>query len=389
MKNLFIKLFYTLFLCLFATSFACAFEFKKDLKMGDYNNDVVELQKILNQYTETTVALSGPGSFGNETNYFGSLTKQAVIRFQEKNRNTILVPNSLSSGTGYVGRSTREVLSNLGKAVVADKNVINSINTVKAIGSTSVNTQNSSITNSFNEINPLEKSGVSSFFNGFLNNTKNQSLSSLKTTLDKATLDLFPSFAKSVRIYSVSPYQVKPGQKVVVSGTAFAEGNNTFSFGNVSTGGVNCLYSTYCEVLVPGNTPFGEQNIFLSNSNGNSTNQGFPVKVFVTNNPILPSAISSASPSDIKASEINISIVLKGERLASQGNYIYTPLGNVGPYNSSDGKTLTFSLKEMKDINKLIERGRLLKTEIIPLPFMVSNEYGLSKAFFVNLLVNK
>ena len=61
----------------------------------------------------TRIAVSGVGSPGNETNYFGSLTKSAVIRFQEKYRNDILAPWGFANGTGYVGRTTMEKLNEL------------------------------------------------------------------------------------------------------------------------------------------------------------------------------------------------------------------------------------------------------------------------------------
>jgi peptidoglycan hydrolase-like protein with peptidoglycan-binding domain len=50
---------------------------------------------------------------GLVTGYFGSLTRAAVIRFQEKYSFEILSPFGLTSGTGYVGSSTREKINNL------------------------------------------------------------------------------------------------------------------------------------------------------------------------------------------------------------------------------------------------------------------------------------
>ncbi|MGM0439277.1 MAG: hypothetical protein ACQEP3_02500 [Patescibacteria group bacterium] len=50
---------------------------------------------------------------GYVTGNFGSLTKQAVIRFQEKHAEEILEPLNLEQGTGYVGASTISKINNL------------------------------------------------------------------------------------------------------------------------------------------------------------------------------------------------------------------------------------------------------------------------------------
>ena len=89
------------------------FSFKKDLMQGDTDPDVKELQKFLNSAPDTVVSASGVGSSGQETTYFGPVTKVAVIKFQEKYGSEILVPTGLSAGTGLVGLRTRTKLNNL------------------------------------------------------------------------------------------------------------------------------------------------------------------------------------------------------------------------------------------------------------------------------------
>lgn len=86
-------------------------EFARPLKIGSVGNDVRALQVVLNSVVETRVAESGPGSSGQETTYFGNKTALAVSKFQVLHRSTILIPNGLTQGTGYVGPSTLAVLN--------------------------------------------------------------------------------------------------------------------------------------------------------------------------------------------------------------------------------------------------------------------------------------
>ncbi len=87
--------------------------FTTNLSLGSSGTQIIALQKMLNQDPDTRIASAGPGSPGQETDYFGVLTSAAVMRFQEKYANDILVPAGLMQGNGYVGPYTRTKLNAL------------------------------------------------------------------------------------------------------------------------------------------------------------------------------------------------------------------------------------------------------------------------------------
>ena len=98
-------------------SFAEEYLFDRNLSYGNRGEDIIQLQKVLNREMTTVVATLGPGSPGQETDFFGSLTKNAVIRYQNKYKNEILLPVGLSDGTGFVGPSTRSKLNQQAKTI--------------------------------------------------------------------------------------------------------------------------------------------------------------------------------------------------------------------------------------------------------------------------------
>jgi hypothetical protein len=92
--------------------------FTTNLGFGMKGVEVKRLQQILNADSDTRLAKSGHGSPGNETYFFGFLTKASVIKFQEKYFKDILAFWNLIKGTGFVGTTTRGKLNELMGAYV-------------------------------------------------------------------------------------------------------------------------------------------------------------------------------------------------------------------------------------------------------------------------------
>ncbi|MCA9361709.1 peptidoglycan-binding protein [Candidatus Kaiserbacteria bacterium] len=93
----------------------------RTLNIGATGEDVKKLQQFLNSSPDTSVALSGVGSAGFETTYYGPATANAVSKFQTKYRSEILSPAGLVNPTGFFGPSTMTKANALNKGSVVTK----------------------------------------------------------------------------------------------------------------------------------------------------------------------------------------------------------------------------------------------------------------------------
>jgi len=78
---------------------SCGTTFTRNHQQGDTGGEVMAIQKFLNSVDGTQVATAGAGSPGNETSYFGGLTRAAVSKFQQK--------YGISPTAGYWGPISR------------------------------------------------------------------------------------------------------------------------------------------------------------------------------------------------------------------------------------------------------------------------------------------
>lgn len=186
------KIILILFFGLTISPFIANAQFTRTLKLGMSGDDVRRLQIVLNRDPLTKVAISGTGSSGQESSYFGNLTQKAVIRFQEKYSDRILKPNGLSFGTGFVGKSTLEVLNDL---ITIPSTPIVSTSTTSNVSS------NTNSTNQLPQTNPNQKN-LDVFLNAVEKVSKNKGLlpeniSKIKDQIVKdvaTTTDLMKTF---------------------------------------------------------------------------------------------------------------------------------------------------------------------------------------------------
>ena len=90
------------------------FKFSQVLQVGSNNTEVRKLQECLSDDPEIYPS-------GNISGYFGQETKSAVILFQEKYKEEILVPNNLTKGNGVVKASTIKKLNEVCFVIPGEK----------------------------------------------------------------------------------------------------------------------------------------------------------------------------------------------------------------------------------------------------------------------------
>lgn len=330
------------------------FFFNKNLKIGDRNEDVRNLQKILNKNTVTKVSSSGIGSSGNESSYFGEKTKNAVIKFQELYAPNILTPFGFNSGTGFVGTSTRSKLNSL--AGNDDKKTLS----ISAKNNSSSKTQSSSVGHSYKVVSNSEQDKEDA-----VNNSSSASSSFLGTK------------AVSVRVYNTSEYQVSPGDSVILTGEGFTLASNTLYWGenrsisNLSSSGEGSKIS----FVIPKDLPLGKYDIWVTNTNGTSKSETIKIYIVVTDNPEERPIVEKVEP---KEAVYDDEITISGKGFTASGNNIYSMFGNVMNLSSSDGKTIKFKASSMAQVVKIKSEESAKKMEM-EIWFYVVNDNGYNK----------
>lgn len=303
--------------------------FDRNLTVGDRGEDVLRLQKALNSDPRTQITLAGDGSPGLETTYFGVLTKNAVIRFQELYRGEILTPAGLTSGSGYVGQGTRAKLNGL--------------------------------------------SGGS-----FGNNTSSGTNAGAYTPPDTSTLTGVPGidFSGSGALFTTtaSDNEGAPGELVTISGNGFSSTGNTVYFGDHAVSGVSSLDGSSASFYVPSDIPKGDYVITIKNNAGVLADG---TTDFVVKNPGVASpVIYTISPArGVFGSQVTI----YGSGFTSNTNRVLIGGTVIENAPAVDGRELVVAIapSELADLGQGTSDPNVASEW--PIHVYVSNENGITK----------
>jgi len=320
------KLCFLIFLLAFFPSFVFAYTFSNNISFGLRGQDVLELQKVLNSDQRTIVSTTGLGSKGLETDYFGLLTRDAVVRFQELYAKEVLYPAGLYRGTGFVGSLTRQKLNSLTKIQVATTTAV------------------------------ITKKAINKDF------STNSNISS-----QLSSDNIFP--------YSLSSYSAKKGATVYIYGEGFGDKNTIYFGDKYMLANVSKISSTTMAFSVPDELPIGRYDFKIGNGKNVSTRSLF---ITITDGSVGIPKINSISPSVVK---YGTTVTVFGENF-SKINQVRTIYGAFEAL-SNDGKTISFVVKPHSEIPERFLRDG--ETKALPFIFFVVSDGGFSEQSIINV----
>lgn len=324
----------------------------RNLRVGMSGSDVKILQEVLNRNKETRLADIGPGSPGNETMYFGQVTKAAVIKFQDIYKDEVLTPVGLTSGSGYVGMFTRAKM-----LALCNEPQALSVPSVVAIPTIS-----------------------SALVPASTATTSNVSSATVSTDAPAVSLSGLTTFESDVPVLMfLSSYTGLRGGMVQISGVGFASSGNIVHLDDYVIASTTTGSDGRVLFVIPEDVPLGNHSLWVSSSKG-ETSKTF----FVVTTPQVPSPfVASFTP---EKGFQGTTVTVTGSGFLPEENTIHTSYGLIEHVPSADGKTLQFSVSPpVPLLNPGEDRPDLNFS--VPLWFYVVNGNGLSNSFVFYLTI--
>jgi hypothetical protein len=177
--------------------------------------------------------------------------------------------------------------------------------------------------------------------------------------------------ANKIMLFQATPYEVKPGDTIVLKGSGFNVSSNNVHFGTRATVAATSTGGTLISVTVPAFIPHGDYDLSVSNNLGssNTANNSAKVSIKVTSSPRTPPTITSASVS-------GSTVTLIGEGFSSSNNLV-TTLGTLGGVSSFDGRSISFQLNNLSEYARVKQqlKNKNIQTSIW---IHINNDRGTS-----------
>lgn len=334
------------------------------LSLGSSGPQVTLLQQILNKDPETRIAATGPGSPGHETSLFGSLTKAAVIRFQEKYAADVLAPAGLTKGNGRVGTFTRTKLNSVA-APASPTAAASAPSTVPAIASSP--SADDYLVKDSEKIDIFAGDKKIAAVQQRLLAPINNAISSGDTSAI-AIPDITMADIPSVTIHSISPAAALPGDKITITGQGFMANSEVYlGPSRIIRSPLRDLSGNLTFTTPP--APPGRYDLVVTAGLAVSNSQSFVIQD--PRNP--PVRIDSISP---VTTTYGGTVTIIGSGFAPTNNVVVTPFQTYTGVPSTDGATMTLVIAPDR-LRTAAQVGN--KTSNVPISVSVVNEYGFSE----------
>ncbi len=181
-----------------------------------------------------------------------------------------------------------------------------------------------------------------------------------------------------VFLFRAFPYEVRPGDFLVLDGSGFSKTINKVYFNGASEVSATSSDGIKMGIAVPAFLNEGEYRLSVANVLGSTDNPDIKILIKVTNNP-------QPAPTIENASLTGDTVTLTGNGFTSSNN-LFTTLGDSSGSVSSSGGLLTFRLSDRSryEQTKKFTQGKYQAS----LWIYVENEHGINKdPFMLDIII--
>lgn len=330
--------------------------FATNLSLGSSGAQITALQKILNRDPDTRVASFGPGSPGNESDYFGPLTKAAVVRFQEKYAGEVLAPLGLDRGTGLVGSYTRAKLNALSASAEVSANTPPPSQTPPSDYLVK-ESEKIDLYAGDKMLAVVQQRILAAVNSGIIN--QSEAMVTLPTILS--------TDVPGVAVETLTPRAGTPGTRVSVTGSGISSESAVYFGSSYIVRTVSRDSLGNFSFITP-SIPAGRYDVAIRTGDAVSNTATFVVTD--AKNPAV--RLKNVSPSVIAYEG---TLTVSGSGFSPKHNVVVTPYQKFTDVPSLDGKTLTVRLAP-ESLKESVRVGT--GKNAIPMSLYVVNEYGFS-----------